>query len=625
MYAVSSQVVCARALPPVAHPVRVAPPRPLESVRARRRASLPPAMAELAAAEDAAGILTSTRVYIDRMLNEVTDMKIMLLDTETTGILSMVYTQTQVLQRQVYLVEHMKNTSQHGRMMHLKAIVFVRPTLANVEMLKKELADPHFSQYHLYFSNVIPPDYLSQLAKADIHEVVGSVQEFYADFYAVNVDTFTLNLPSSLALSLPRDMWGGGQERNFDRAADGVIGLLLAQKVKPQIRYAAGSDLAKAFARKVQQSVLSESALFTFRSGAAGAPPPLLLVLDRKDDPITPLLTQWTYQAMVHEMIGINDNRVDMSRAPGIRKDLKEVVLSPSDDTFYTKHMYANFGDLGVAIKELLTRYQHEFKDNQNLSSIDDMQSFIERYPEFRAMSTNVSKHVAVVGELSRLVDQHKMMDVSQLEQELACNEDHAAQFKALQEMLADRTLATVDALRLVMLYALHYETKSGNQLGTLKGLLADRNCDQVGLIDTILRYAGQAQRGGDLYGNKTFMGSIAKLATNLKGVENVYTQHVPYFADTIEQAVKGRLKDSTHPCVSGVATTKPARDVIVFVIGGITYEEAACVARMNKANAGKCNVVLGGTFIHNSKSFLTELSRLKDIQQGYAGSEFGR
>ena len=103
-------------------------------------------MAELAAAEDAAGILTSTRVYIDRMLNEVTDMKIMLLDTETTGILSMVYTQTQVLQRQVYLVEHMKNTSQHGRMMHLKAIVFVRPTLANVEMLKKELADPHFSQ-----------------------------------------------------------------------------------------------------------------------------------------------------------------------------------------------------------------------------------------------------------------------------------------------------------------------------------------------------------------------------------------------------------------------------------------------------------------------------------------------
>lgn len=30
----------------------------------------------------------------------------------------------------------------------------------------------------------------------------------------------------------------------------------------------------------------------------------------RKDDPVTPLLTQWTYRAMVHELIGISNNRV---------------------------------------------------------------------------------------------------------------------------------------------------------------------------------------------------------------------------------------------------------------------------------------------------------------------------
>ncbi len=32
--------------------------------------------------------------------------------------------------------------------------------------------------------------------------------------------------------------------------------------------------------------------------------PPLLLILDRSDDPLTPLLNQWTYQAMVHELLG---------------------------------------------------------------------------------------------------------------------------------------------------------------------------------------------------------------------------------------------------------------------------------------------------------------------------------
>ncbi len=42
-----------------------------------------------------------------------------------------------------------------------------------------------------------------------------------------------------------------------------------------------------------------------------------------RNDPVSPLLHQWTYQAMVHELLGIQNNRVDLSRAPGVRKELK--------------------------------------------------------------------------------------------------------------------------------------------------------------------------------------------------------------------------------------------------------------------------------------------------------------
>ena len=58
---------------------------------------------------------------------------------------------------------------------------------------------------------------------------------------------------------------------------------------------------------------------------------PLLLVLDRRDDPVTPLLSQWTYQAMVHELLGLNDNRVVLKGAPGVRKDLEEVRAASRD------------------------------------------------------------------------------------------------------------------------------------------------------------------------------------------------------------------------------------------------------------------------------------------------------
>jgi vacuolar protein sorting-associated protein 45 len=34
-------------------------------------------------------------------------------------------------------------------------------------------------------------------------------------------------------------------------------------------------------------------------------------------------LTQWTYQAMVHELMGIKNGRVDLSHVPDVRNELK--------------------------------------------------------------------------------------------------------------------------------------------------------------------------------------------------------------------------------------------------------------------------------------------------------------
>lgn len=41
-------------------------------------------------------------------------------------------------------------------------------------------------------------------------------------------------------------------------------------------------------------------------------------------------------------------------------------------------------------------------------------------------MSGTVAKHVTLVGELSRLVTTYNLMEVSEVEQQLACQEDHA-------------------------------------------------------------------------------------------------------------------------------------------------------------------------------------------------------
>ena len=49
---------------------------------------------------------------------------------------------------------------------------------------------------------------------------------------------------------------------------------------------------------------------------------------------------------MVHELIGIKDNRIDLRHIDHLSEEMKEVVLSGEDDVFFRKVMHTNFGDL---------------------------------------------------------------------------------------------------------------------------------------------------------------------------------------------------------------------------------------------------------------------------------------
>lgn len=67
-----------------------------------------------------------------------------------------------------------------------------------------------------------------------------------------------------------------------------------------------------------------------------------------------------------------------------------------------------------------------------NLHFAEDMAKFVDNYPEYRKMHGNVSKHVTLVTEMSRIVEERKLMLVSQTEQDLACNGGQGAAFEVL-------------------------------------------------------------------------------------------------------------------------------------------------------------------------------------------------
>jgi len=593
-------------------------------------------------------------------------MKVLLLDAETAGIVSLVCSQSAALAKEVYLFERI-DAARREQMLHLKCLAFLRPTPENIAALSAELRDPKYSEYHLYFSNVIRKAALEELAQADEHEVVKTVQEYFGDYFAINPELFTL-YTAGPAMCTSEPNW----QRTLERTVDGLASVLLSMRKRPVIRYARGSDLAQRIASELMRRMQAESELFDIRRTD---PAPLLLLLDRRDDPVTPLLFQWTYQAMVHELLGLVKNRVDLSTVRATlqqpaaaaategtsaqaqqkqKDDLKEAVLSADQDTFFRDAMFMDFGDLGAAIKDLVDQFQEKSKGNESIQSLDDIRKFLERYPDFRRMGASASKHVTIMSEISRQVDNRLMLElVGKFEQELACHSDHAGAFRQLSEMLQNPRLDKYDQLRLALLYALRYENEG--RLSDVLDMLHHNTAltpDETAYIAKLLRYAGSRVRSGDLFGNRTILARVkTTVKRGIRGVQNVFTEHTPYMVEILDNLFRGKLKDAQFPAIpeSLQPTTSPLPtsssaaaassssgaaaatavvpkvvDVIMFIVGGCTFEEALRVAEFNKnPPVPGARVLLGGTDILNSKIFLKHLDIFAESTMPSATSSF--
>jgi len=149
-----------------------------------------------------------------------------------------------------------------------------------------------------------------------------------------------------------------------------------------------------------------------------------------------------------------------------------------------------------------------------------------------------------------------------------------------------------------------------------LKEALTGAGVDQpqVSLIDCLLAFGSQFVQSNDLFSHGVL--SLAKKAIErqFQGVQNVYTQHKSWVVGVAEQALKGRLKESQFLLATDSRRQQPLNErpaiAMVFIAGGATFEEARDFRALNASSTGGV-AILGGSTIHNSKSFLADVAQL--------------
>lgn len=559
--------------------------------------------------------------YIDRILNsqskttvdvvEQSRVKALLLDKNTTSTISMCATQTELLEHEIYLVDTIEN-QQRDVMRHLKCLVYVKPTDETIDHLLRELQNPKYGEYQIFFNNTVTKSQLERLAECDDLEVVTKVEEVFQDYLIVNEDLFSLDLRSPELFS-NQSVW---EQEGLEKVTQSIISLLLSLKVKPVIRFESNSKICAKLAKEISYEVDKNSkTLFDFPQMDSQ---PLLFLLDRKNDPLTPLLQPWTYQSMINEYIGIKRNIVNLSQVPDLDSDLQKVVLSSKQDPFFHDTMYLNFGDLGDKVKAYVSNYKSKTKSNAQLSTIEDIKQFIEKFPEFKKLSGNVSKHMAIVSELDRQLQLRRIWDVSEVEQNVSVHTEHVQDFQDVLKLIQDPLLDSYYKLKLACIYSLRHENsaKLKDIASALEGSTSPED----------LNFYHQFTHWFDSRLNKTSTGKdkddlISELTKKFNtrmgsrhGADNVFMQHMPDLSTLLTELSKNSLPKDKYPTLKQDNTVSPVQDVIIFMVGGVTLEEARVVHQFNETmrHRGNMRVIIGGTTILNTKSFIEDIKSMQ-------------
>ncbi|CCH57986.1 hypothetical protein TBLA_0A01850 [Henningerozyma blattae CBS 6284] len=575
-------------------------------------------------------------LYVSRIVNskakpnanaeESTKIKALLLDKDTVTTISMCSTQTELLQNEVYLVDTLENPNR-DTMRHIKCMVYISPSEESIQLLVKELQNPKYGEYHIFFNNMVSKSQLERLAEADDMEAVVKVEEIFQDYHILNEDLCTLDCSNDL-LFRNFELW---DEDGLRTVTESITSLLLSLKLRPQIRYATNSKLCAKLAKEVEFSISqNDTSLFDFPTMDTT---PILLLLDRKNDPLTPLLQPWTYQSMIHEYIGVKRNIVDLSKVDNIDKDLQKVTLSAKQDPFFHDTMYLNFGELGDKVKQYVINYKDKTQSNTKIETIEDIKGFIEKYPEFRKLSGNVSKHMAIVGELDKQLQLRDIWGVSELEQNISVHDDNQEDYQQLLTLLDSQKLDNFYKLKLSCIYMLRHGNSNPRQMDNLISRLKSSSMpiEDVNLLLKIKKmfhtdFSNNTSVDNMKKTNNVSDHLLSDLArrfndklnsrnnNNSTMSDNVFMQHLPEISHILTELSTNKLSIEKYKYLkepSSIRNTLPPQDTVVFIVGGVTYEEAKIIHEFNQdisKNNNNMRVVLGGNDILSTREFLRSL-----------------
>ncbi|KAK0381259.1 flavin containing amine oxidoreductase [Colletotrichum limetticola] len=224
--------------------------------------------------------------------------------------------------------------------------------------------------------------------------------------------------------------------------------------------------VAELLARMRQEILAGEDANETNRGGLT--PSTLtesVIIIDREVDFVTPLLTQLTYEGLIDEVFGIQNNQAEVdttvvgapsqSSATSAQARKRKIQLD-SSDKLYEQLRDTNFAIVGSLLNKVARRLQNLQKDYEGRNShksIAELKDFVSKLPGYQAEQQSLRIHTGLAEEVMKYTRTDQFKGLLEAQQNLAAGADPSSQFEAIEELIA-RDTPLPEVLRLLCIYS---------------------------------------------------------------------------------------------------------------------------------------------------------------------------
>ncbi|XP_023216749.1 sec1 family domain-containing protein 1-like [Centruroides sculpturatus] len=575
--------------------------------------------------------------------------------------------------RELGVTLHMLLHSDREPIPDVPAIYFVLPNDENISRIAQDFRNQLYDHYYLNFISPISRQKLEDLATASLNanciSSVSKVVDQYLNFITLEDDMFVLRHQDRESLSYYGINRGDVKDTEMDNILDGIVDSLFSVFVTlgtvPIIRSPRGNAaemVAEKLDKKIRENLRDpRNSLFTsdaLQSGQFSFQRPLLVILDRNMDMATLFHHTWTYQALAHDVLDLQLNRlmIEEIEKPGHvgakpLKKSKSYDLS-NTDKFWQQHKGSPFPIVAESVQEELESYRTSEEEVKRLKAAmglegDNSDETISMLSDNTAKLTSAVSSLPELLEKKRLIDMHTTIATAILDHIKSRKLDvyfeieekilgKATLDKSLMDLITDPEAGTpTDKMRLFLISFICGPQMTDAEVDQYAAALLDAGCD-LNCLQYMKRWKtyskmtiSASQYGGA--GTKT-VSMFSKLMSHgsqfvMEGVKNlVVKKHnlpITRIVDALMELKSLQETDDYRyfdPKLLRVTDSSsiprnrsPFQDAIVFVVGGGNYIEYQNLVDYTKNKTGSSNkrVVYGCTDLVNATQFLKQLSHL--------------